>query len=132
MDIWFDRQANPIDAATANERLMDRDYSRVGLTRVTSASNPNVSYMVSTVWLATNYNFLGGPPILFETMVFGGGEGQDQSQWRWGTEVQAEAGHAEIVATVAATVDDALVEDLADWPRPVDLVKVERSKQETT
>lgn len=119
MQIWYDRQGQPIDAERANTLLGDRDYTRVALTEIASASNPEVSYQVSTVWLAVDYNFTDhGAPILFETMVFGGGEEQDQTQWRWHTENEARAGHAEIVASVAATVADEKVTNLDDWPEP--------------
>lgn len=127
MQIWFDRQGQPIDAARANDLLGDTDYVRVALTDVTSATDAAISYRISTVWLGANYAFLDGPPILFETMVFGGSEDQDQSMWRWGTEEQAKAGHAEIVTTVAATVPDAVIADLPGWPHPVNLIKESQS-----
>lgn len=48
---------------------------------------------VSTVFLALDHRFSGdGPPIVFETMVFGGPF--DQEQERYCTWVEAEAGHA--------------------------------------
>lgn len=56
---------------------------------------------VSTVFLSTDHNFSGtGPPILFETMVFGG----EHDQWcsRWYTWDQAETAHRAIVADIAA------------------------------
>ena len=123
--IWFDKAGEPIDTATANDLLGDRDYARVALTRITSGTDPTVDFRVSTVWLGLNHNHVDdGPPILFETMVFGGTEDQDQTQWRYSTEAEARAGHAEIVATIAATVDGETVTDLADWP--VSLKKVPR------
>ena len=116
MTDWYDRAGNPIDALTANNLLGDRKYARVAFTRITSASDPSVEYRVSTVWLGLDHNWGGGEPLLFETMSFGGGEQQGDSQWRWSTEDAARAGHAEIVAVVAATVTDEQVEDLDDWP----------------
>jgi hypothetical protein len=80
--------------------------------------------MVSTVWIGINYNFGDGDPVIFETMVFGGEERQDETCWRWTTEAEATAGHAEVVATVAATVPDEHVEDLPGWP--VSLTKHDR------
>lgn len=51
---------------------------------------------VSTVFLGVDHNWLGsGPPILFETMIFGG-KG-DEHQWRYSTWEQAEAGHKAVV-----------------------------------
>lgn len=54
---------------------------------------------VSTVWLGTNHNFLGGPPLLFETMVFGI-DGDDLYQDRYTTWQEAEAGHQKAVEWV--------------------------------
>ena len=54
---------------------------------------------VSTVFLGVNHQFMtGGPPILFETMVFGGP--LDDSQERYSTWEEAEAGHAKWVQEV--------------------------------
>jgi hypothetical protein len=47
--------------------------------------------MVSTVFLGLDHNYWGGPPILFETMIFGGKH--DQYQRRYCTYDEAEAGH---------------------------------------
>ena len=52
---------------------------------------------VSTVFLMFDHAFLpGSPPVLFETMVFGGPHDQDQR--RYHTWDEAAAGHAEVVA----------------------------------
>lgn len=53
---------------------------------------------VSTVFLGIDHGFGDGPPILFETMVFGGA--LDQEQERYSTWAEAEAGHAVMVARV--------------------------------
>lgn len=53
---------------------------------------------VSTVFLGLDHAFGGGPPLLFETMIFGGKYGD--WQWRWTTRACAEAGHARIVAAL--------------------------------
>jgi hypothetical protein len=47
---------------------------------------------VSTVFLGLDHSWGGGPPVLFETMVFGGPF--DQAQERYSTWAEAEAGHA--------------------------------------
>jgi hypothetical protein len=58
------------------------------------------TYSVSTVFLGIDHNFGGGPPLLFETMVFHTGidEAEDAPVQRYSTWEQAEAGHNEIVA----------------------------------
>lgn len=114
--LWFDKQGQPIDSETANTLLGDRAYRRVALTRIRSKGNPAVDLRVSTVWLGVDYNFLGGPPILFETMVFGPGSGEQQ--WRWCTEGQALAGHAHVVAELAAGVPRVRVAELDSWGGP--------------
>lgn len=52
---------------------------------------------VSTVFLGFDHNFgLGGPPLLFETMIFGGEH--DGYQDRYSTREEAVAGHAKALA----------------------------------
>jgi hypothetical protein len=50
---------------------------------------------VSTVFLGLDHNWLGGRPLLFETMIFGGP--YNERQWRYSTWEEAEAGHRLIV-----------------------------------
>jgi hypothetical protein len=50
---------------------------------------------VSTVFIGLDHAFQGGPPILFETMIFGGK--QDGYFARYSTWEEAEAGHASAV-----------------------------------
>lgn len=58
---------------------------------------------VSTVFLGLDHNFcLGGPPVLWETMIFGGEH--DQYQERYQTREQAERGHRRAVALVKGMV----------------------------
>jgi len=55
---------------------------------------------VSTVFLGLNHQFFDGPPLVFETMVFGGLRGDYQK--RYSTWVEAERGHAQVLAEVLA------------------------------
>lgn len=49
--------------------------------------------LVSTVFLGLDHNWSGdGPPLLFETMIFGGPH--DQQCWRYSTWGHAMKGHA--------------------------------------
>jgi hypothetical protein len=52
---------------------------------------------VSTVFLGLDRSFGHGPPLLFETMIFGGPFDQDKYQERCSTWEEAEAQHAEAV-----------------------------------
>lgn len=53
---------------------------------------------VSTVFLGLDHNWGDGPPLIFETMIFGGEH--DQVEWRYTTWDQAEAGHKRVVAAL--------------------------------
>jgi hypothetical protein len=57
---------------------------------------------VSTVYIGHDMSLFGdGPPLLFETMIFGGA--RDREQFRYATLAQAKAGHAAIVAELRAS-----------------------------
>ena len=59
---------------------------------------------VSTVFLGLDHNFYNnGPPILFETMIFGGP--LDGEQWRYATWKEAERGHAAALAKAKKAAD---------------------------
>lgn len=76
------------------------DYTEVGELRV------------STVFLGLDHNFTGkGPPILFETMVFGGT--LEEMGQRYHTEEEALKGHLEIV-TLCYMAQDLASEEAND------------------
>jgi hypothetical protein len=59
------------------------------------------SFEVSTVFLGLDHNFgHSGPPLLFETMVFGGP--LDQEQERYSTWEEAKVGHKSMVKKALA------------------------------
>jgi hypothetical protein len=59
-----------------------------------------IGIRVSTVFLGIDHNFSGhGPPVLWETMVFGEEEGGTRER-RYTSRAEAIAGHAETVAAV--------------------------------
>lgn len=51
---------------------------------------------ISTVFLGMDHNYYGGPPLLYETMIFGGSH--DEYQRRYSTRAEAVAGHKEALA----------------------------------
>ena len=61
--------------------------------------------MVSTVFLGLNHQFGDGPPLLFETMIFGPADQEREHQWRYSTWEQAEEGHKKAMALVQAYYD---------------------------
>lgn len=58
--------------------------------------------VVSTVFLGLDHNFGDGPPILFETMIFGGNFSEYQQ--RYSTWEEAEAGHRSITGLVGLSL----------------------------
>ena len=49
---------------------------------------------VSTVWLGIDHNWGDGPPLIFETMIFGG---ESEDCHRYATKAEAWAHHDELV-----------------------------------
>jgi hypothetical protein len=74
------------------------DYDRANFRVALDAVFPGVE--VSTVFLSLNHSFANGPPLVFETMVFGGP--LDGQQDRYSTRADALAGHARMVELVRA------------------------------
>jgi hypothetical protein len=87
----------PIDPIEAGALLMDGPARHVGATAI------NDDIHISTVFLVIDHRMLGeGPPVLYETMIFGGPF--DQSCERYTTREAAEAGHERWVAQVREAV----------------------------
>lgn len=90
----LDEAGNPqpeLDAATWARRLTQ--------TNRTVAKSAYGNIVVSTVFLGINHDFSNeGPPLLYETMVFGGA--LDGTCRRYATRAEAEAGHAALLADV--------------------------------
>jgi hypothetical protein len=110
--MYLDRVGNPITLGRWMDLHGDPTYARVALTEIGGV------WQVSTIWLGTNHGH-GGPPLIFETMVFEiaeshgyvgpsrwGGEfaytyHEDLGeQWRYSTERQAREGHEVMVGLV--------------------------------
>lgn len=69
--------------------------------RHVAQDEPLPGVRVSTVFLGLDHRFSSdGPPLIFETMVFGGE--LDQEQERYSTWDEAERGHAAILEKVKA------------------------------
>ena len=83
--------------STQDPMKWEREFRRYG-NRVVGRTIVGGSE-VSTVFLGIDHGFTSsGPPILFETMVFGGKH--DDYTMRYATWEEAEKGHAEVVAMV--------------------------------
>jgi hypothetical protein len=60
--------------------------------------------VVSTVFIALDHAFGNGPPVLFETLIFGGPL-SDEGE-RYCTKAEAEAGHAKWIQRVKEAGDE--------------------------
>jgi len=90
------KRVTPIDSIFEFGRWMESaEAHRVNRTEL----RPGV--FVSTAFLGIDYSFNEGPPILWETMVFGGELDQEMNRCS-GTWEQAEAMHEDMVARVEA------------------------------
>jgi len=84
----------PVDDVIEWAQQFKRDSVHVGDSTVNGVR-------VSTVFLGLNHEYdPRKPPLLFETMIFGGEH--DQACWRYGTWDEAEVGHERIVADLQA------------------------------
>jgi hypothetical protein len=94
----LDESGNPQPCADLATWARAFDGTRhIAMTDVDSS----VAAKVSTVFLGLDHRFGGeGPPIVFETMVFGGA--LDGEQERYCTKAEALAGHEKMVARVRA------------------------------
>jgi hypothetical protein len=72
-----------------------RDFGDIDNRRV--AATQVGPLWISTVFLGIDHNWSGGPPLLFETMVFGDAE-ESGEMHRYSTWDEAVAGHARVVA----------------------------------
>lgn len=98
---WYAPDGRPIDMMAANELLGNIDAKQL---RYTTLVTERGTVGVSTVFLVLDHNHSGvGPPVLWETMVFGGPD--DMAQRRYSSRDAALEGHAETVTFVLSALD---------------------------
>jgi len=107
--MFYYRDGSPITQGASDDENMyiwghlhcNPRYKRVAETILADGT------WISTVWLGLNHNYLPGPPLIFETMVF---ESEislnDLEQVRYSTLAEAEAGHAAMVIEWEGRGDD--------------------------
>jgi hypothetical protein len=95
--MFYDRAGIEIDSDERDRLSAISDYKQVALVTL-----PN-GVTVSTVWVGNNYQFEDGPPLIFETMVFGGPF--HLRQFRWSTQAEALHGHDQLAARVRDAED---------------------------
>jgi hypothetical protein len=102
--ILLDRMPVAVDMMTWAKWFENIDDRRVGDDCIGKVH-------ISTVFLGLDHNWRGvGDPVLFETMIFGGG--LDQEMWRYCTYAEAERGHQ--AALTQARIAAAKIKSIAD------------------
>ena len=96
---FYGLDGEPITAEQYGQLAGDLGARRVAADRITY---PGGVLVVSTVWLGINHNFDdGGPPLIYETMVFADEESFEETGcWRYPTRDAAEQGHEAVVEKV--------------------------------
>lgn len=84
---YYNIDGEPLELFEWAELFEIYEYKMVGVTYF----GPDDSIRVSTTWLGLNHNYGAGPPLIFETMIFGG-EHNDYMD-RYSTLEEAKAGH---------------------------------------
>lgn len=99
--MYYDRNGREIDFFEYGALHKNRKYKRVAYDVI-----PETHITVSTVWLGIDHAFGGGPPLIFETMVFADPELSMMEEYcnRYSTEQEAIDGHANTVQMVLVTL----------------------------
>jgi hypothetical protein len=94
---FYDRDGHPIDLLRFGKLFNDLKY------RVIAQDHVN-DITVSTVWLGLDHSMSGGPPLIFETMIFDTADldhpGHDLEMRRYSTESEAREGHRQLLELV--------------------------------
>ena len=89
LGLYYGFEGEPISRSEWTALFEDLDARQVAQTELDGAR-------VSTVWLGLDHRFGGdGPPLIYETMIFGGPF--DEQAWRWPNRDAALAGHDQAV-----------------------------------
>jgi hypothetical protein len=93
MSRYYDRNGKPMELMEWVRVWGPAEDRRVGNDHIGDVD-------ISTVWIGLDHQCGDGPPLIFETMVFGGP--YNEYTERYTTEAQARRGHKRIVARLRA------------------------------
>jgi len=97
---YYDLDGSPLELMEW-ARLFELRSEPAGGWRI--ALDEGIGVCVSTVWLGLDHNYSpAGPPLIFETMIFGGEH--DQYQERYSTKEEAIEGHKKACALAFGVV----------------------------
>lgn len=88
--LYYDMQGRPISLEELVTSFSSKD-------RIICQTEGRL-FFISTVWLGLDHNFaVHGPPLIFETMVFGQRDWKDLDMRRYSTLAEAKGGHLDMV-----------------------------------
>ena len=91
--LYYDRHGQPMTMHQWAEKFQDEAYTHLARDVIgpVEALDPAPLITVSTFWLGANPNWRNDEPLIYETLIIGGG--YDATGMRYATEQQARAGH---------------------------------------
>ena len=100
--IYYDRQGRPMTLHQWAEKFQDEDYTHIARDVIgpDEPLDPAPLITVSTFWLGVNPNWRHDEPLIYETLIIGGG--YYATGMRYATEKQAQEGHRRAVDELRA------------------------------
>ncbi len=102
MPAYYDRQGQPMTMHQWAEKFEDENYTHIARDVIgpDEPLDPAPLITVSTVWRGVNQNWRHHEPLIYETLIIGGG--YDATGMRYATEKQAREGHRQVVEQLRA------------------------------
>jgi hypothetical protein len=100
--IYYDRQGQPMTMHQWAEKFEDEGYTHIAQDVIgpDEPLDPAPLITVSTFWLGVNHNWRDDEPLIYETLIIGGG--YEATGMRYTTEKQAREGHRRVVDELRA------------------------------
>jgi hypothetical protein len=100
--IYYDRQGRPMTLHQWAEKFQDEEYTHIARDVIgpDEPLDPAPLITVSTFWLGVNPNWRHDEPLIYETLIIGGGH--DATGMRYASEKQAREGHRRVVDELRA------------------------------
>lgn len=114
--IFYDRDGAPLAVLEWARLYEDDSYRRVRGSLVTSGADPSQTFLVSTIWegIDSSFGYVPGVPMIFETRVLTECDSDLAGHCvRRPSLATAESAHDDVVAMVAAALDDPIVTALS-------------------
>jgi hypothetical protein len=100
--LYYDRQGQPMTMQQWAEKCQDENYTHIARDVIgpDEPLDPAPLITVSTLWCGVNHDLRHDEPLIYETVIIGGG--YDATGMRYATEKQAREGHRRAVDELRA------------------------------